>query len=687
MTARVTDPVKDRNGDKCALIKIVTTAQGMHFEGGMLGIMEAPWKNGEYWVYVPYGTKKLTIKHDQLGVLRNYLYPEPIEEATVYEMVLTTGTVETIVHAAAIKKQWLIIKSEPAGATVYLNNEIQNILTPFSKKLDVGAYTYRLEYTDYHNAAGMIELTAEKKEQLDLILKPAFGQLQVNSQPESGATVVIDGKPTGKQTPCRIEQIGSGTHHIRLMKKMFEVAEHEFIIKEGELTTLNIQLIPDFGEVNIISIDGASIYIDGEFKANERWSGRLSPGIYQAESRLEKYRNDRQSIEVVVGKAVEIKLNPMPRNGHIDIISTPIEARISIDGKDYGLSPNTASNLLIGEHSLQLTKTGYGSITKTIIIKENETIEINEEMLSGKEITINSKPSGAALSIDGQSYGQTPWTGTLAFGDHNIKLINGKKTVNEQITISQSGKSSYSYDVSDIENFTETVNGVSFTMVAVKGGCFQMGSNDGGGDEKPVHKVCLDDYYIGRTEVTQALWKAVMNNNPSNFKGDNRPVEKVSWNDAQEFIKKLNRMTGKELRLPTEAEWEYAARSGTTTPFNTGNCLSTNQANYDGNYPYEGCTKGTNRKKTTDVASFAPNAWGLYDMPGNVWEWCQDWYGGSYYKNSPSNNPQGPSSGSYRVNRGGSWRSIARDCRTAYRSRSTPVRRNRSIGFRLVSPK
>lgn len=158
----------------------------------------------------------------------------------------------------------------------------------------------------------------------------------------------------------------------------------------------------------------------------------------------------------------------------------------------------------------------------------------------------------------------------------------------------------------------------------------------------------------------------------------NHPVIHVSWNDAKAFADWMG------CRLPTEAEWEYAARAGTTTPFYTGNCLSTDQANYNGNYPYSVCSKGTYREKTTTVGSFAANAYGLYDMHGNVWEWCSDWYGD--YSAGAQTNPKGPSSGSDRMDRGGCWDYDARYCRAAIRNSSNPDYRYDNIGFRLVSP-
>ena len=199
------------------------------------------------------------------------------------------------------------------------------------------------------------------------------------------------------------------------------------------------------------------------------------------------------------------------------------------------------------------------------------------------------------------------------------------------------------------------------------------------------HKVTISrPFLMQATEVTQGQWKAVMGDNPSNFKdcGDDCPVENVSWDDIQEFIKKLNKMTDREYRLPTEAEWEYACRAGTASPFNTGKCLSSDQANYDGNYPLTGCPKGKYREKTMAVGSFQPNAWGLYDMHGNVWEWCQDGYG--EYSSGHVTDSLGPSGSAYRVLRGGSWDVDARYCRSAAGIRDRPGSRCRFIGFRLA---
>lgn len=222
------------------------------------------------------------------------------------------------------------------------------------------------------------------------------------------------------------------------------------------------------------------------------------------------------------------------------------------------------------------------------------------------------------------------------------------------------------------------VNGVSFTMKYVEGGSFQMGctseqGSDAGDDEKPVHSVTLSDFWIGETEVTQALWKAVMGSNPSASKGDDLPVEEVSWNDCQEFIRKLNALTGKTFALPTEAQWEYAARGGNKSRHNkyAGSNSIGDVAWYTGN----------SGSSTHPVKGKQANELGLYDMSGNVWEWCEDWYGS--YSSSSQTNPTGPSSVSFRVFRGGSWFNFARYCRVSSRNSNTPGYRSRYLGFRL----
>jgi len=236
----------------------------------------------------------------------------------------------------------------------------------------------------------------------------------------------------------------------------------------------------------------------------------------------------------------------------------------------------------------------------------------------------------------------------------------------------------------DASAFSETaVGGQSFEMAFVAGGTFTMGcaaeqDSDCDDDERPAHSVTLSDYYIGKREVTQGLWKAVTGGNPSHFtRSDNLPVENVSWDEVNAFIDCLNRKTGRMYRLPTEAEWEYAARGG----------------NKSGGYKYSGSNtldsvawyKDNSGSKTQEAGTKAPNELGIYDMSGNVWEWTGDWYGD--YGSDAQTNPTGPSTGSFRVRRGGSWFGNAGCCRVSSRFIGDPGYRDGDVGFRLaVSP-
>ena len=244
------------------------------------------------------------------------------------------------------------------------------------------------------------------------------------------------------------------------------------------------------------------------------------------------------------------------------------------------------------------------------------------------------------------------------------------------LTASATNSNSYASSSSGAAVETFTVNGVSFNMVRVEGGTFQMGSNDSdaSSNEQPVHQVTLSTYSIGETEVTQALWEAVMGSNPSNWKGGNLPVEQVSWNDCQTFIQKLSQLTGKKFRLPTEAEWEYAARGG----------------NKSRGYKYAGSNTiddvawygGNSGNKTHPVKTKQANELGIYDMTGNVQEWCQDWYGD--YSSSSQTNPTGPGSAAFRVLRGGSWNFVTEGSRVTVRCCRTPANNFLLLGLRLA---
>ena len=355
-----------------------------------------------------------------------------------------------------------------------------------------------------------------------------------------------------------------------------------------------------------------------------------------------------------------------PANGSESVIQqkqslviryTPSTATVLVDNKMVRGSNGVAKTTLpVGQHSFVVACDGYES--------EEGTVKLKASAPSNLQITLMKESVGAGIANQQQSENQQLSNTYVASSSNNS---SGTPSV-------ASGSNAISIPVKD---------GISIEMVKVEAGTFMMGAtsemkdsyDDPYSDEKPVHQVTLtNDYYMGKYEVTQALWQAVMGSNPSNFKGDNLPVEKVSWNDCQEFISKLNSLTGRKFRLPTEAEWEYAARGGKKSR----------------GYQYSGSSnisdvvwyKDNSANKTHPVGTKQANELGIYDMSGNVWEWCSDRYGS--YSSFSQTNPTGSYSGAFRVLRGGGWGSFAWFCCLSFRRNFAPDFRHYDLGLRLA---
>ena len=302
---------------------------------------------------------------------------------------------------------------------------------------------------------------------------------------------------------------------------------------------------------------------------------------------------------------------------------------------------------------------------------------------AGYDVVFNCNVPSALLSIDGVPNGTASGTRFLKTGKHNIEVTADDYVDYSGTFAVNSSSRSVSITLEEAPaRFSDgvlTIKGVRYEMVWVEGGTFRMGATSEQGsdaeiNEEPVHSVTLSGYYIGKTEVTQALWWAVMGSKPIYWKGDDLPMENVSWDDCQEFIRKLNSLTGQHFRLPTEAEWEFACRGGNNSrgyKYSGSNYID-NVAWYDGN----------SGKKTHPVATKSANELGIYDMSGNVWEWCADWYG-DYSSGAPTN-PKGPYDGSYRVFRGGNFCGSVGLCRSSARCSFSPGIRVNNIGLRLA---
>ena len=321
----------------------------------------------------------------------------------------------------------------------------------------------------------------------------------------------------------------------------------------------------------------------------------------------------------------------------------------------------------------------------TAVCSFGQTVSNVDAYQEGKNIiiTYDTDMAGSVGDVYCSTDGGSTWSKPLrqVTGDVNKQVPAGSHRIVWDVLSEREKLAGENICFKVVTNYSVifTVNGVSFEMVRVKGGTFRMGAtseqeDEADSDEKPVHSVTLSSYYIGKTEVTQALWQAVMGSNPSYFKGADFPVDSVSWNDCQEFIQKLNSLTGRNFRLPTEAEWEFACRGG----------------NNSRGYKYSGSNNSANVAwyvdnsdgQTHPVGTKAPNELGIYDMSGNVWEWCGDGY--ANYTSNSQTNPKGPQSGSPRVYRGGSWYDRVGRCRSSFRCGIIPTIRYDDLGLRLA---
>jgi len=424
-----------------------------------------------------------------------------------------------------------------------------------------------------------------------------------------------------------------GEYEFKLPNKLEAKAVYELVLGM-ETATLVIRTNPK----------NADIYVDNEKIGAGYASKAVSLGAeHRYKVQCDNYWPKEGLVYFEEREDRQIDIELEPNFGYITIKTEPSGAEIYIDGKKVGTTPYLSEMIEFGRRRVELKKSGYEPYVKVVTIKADE--EENTQLA-------------------------------------NVKLVEDKNAPQQPVPttpVTTSGTASGTSTTTASGNRTFTVNGVSFEMVAVKGGTFTMGCTSEQGsdcynDEKPAHSVTLSDYCIGKFEVTQELWQAVMGKNPSNWKGDKLPVESVSWNDVQEFITKLNQKTGANFRLPTEAEWEYVARGG-----NKSNGYKYSGSNSIDNVAWYTSNSGS---KTHQVGTKAPNELGIYDMSGNVWEWCQDGYGS--YSSGNQTNPTGPSSGSYRVNRGGCWSYNARGCRVSSRRNNPPDSRFPNLGFRLV---
>ncbi len=400
LDARVNAPVLDQNGQKCALLKVVTIEKGFTFDVGQLGVVKTLYKPAEVWVYVPKGVNKIKITHPQLGQIKSddgyYWFPSGgVEEAVCYRLEITTARVTTTIEEPKESLGYLIFTSEPAEARVYItvNGEERDCgKTPTNGELlPYGTYRYRVSKNMYHQASGEISVkNGQEKEHITL--QPAFGYLEVKTQP-SGAQIIIEGQDKEYTTPYKV-QLSSGKYKVRLTKKLYGTSEYEVTVRDNQTTPLNATLNPKFAHLVVNTLAGASVYIDKKFMGKgPKYEVDLLEGWHDIEAQLASHRTVRKQLDIIAKRNQEISLNPTPIWGTLNIKpGSTNDATIFIDNKDYGKAPQVIDKILVGKHTVKLEKAGYEPVVKEIEIKEGEMFSFEEKM-ENKHIPLTVWPS------------------------------------------------------------------------------------------------------------------------------------------------------------------------------------------------------------------------------------------------------------------------------------------------------
>ncbi|RJP76828.1 MAG: PEGA domain-containing protein [Desulfobacteraceae bacterium] len=578
------------------------------------------------------------------------------------------------------------IASVPGGAEVYLNG-LQKGLTPVViHDLAEGEYEVILKKEGFDLHTEKIMASSSGTAEVTAMLKPAYGALQIQSDPP-GAEVFVDSIKSGV-TPINLTQVKKGDHTVKLLKPGYDAWTKEIRITAGVQSELAATLSVAMGSISITSKpDDAMIYIEGIKHGKTPLMLKVEKGIRTIEIQKSGYEPWKQNVKIMAGDMIEIKAELIQSKGGLQVNSRPSEADVTISGKLLGKTPLFLKDIPLGKTTVEIRKDCYTGDSRTISIKSGILSKIDFSLKPDcGSLIVTSDPENAKWYMDDQYAGTTPGTmENVTGGKHTIRVIKDQYqewkethtvTPGKPITIAAKLKTLLPDPGA---TWREPVTGMEFIWIA--GGCYNMGSppNELGrdADEGPVHKACLDGFWIGKYEVTQGQWKKIMGKNPSFFnRKDDYPVDSISWNDVQFFMQNLSATSEGRFayRLPSEAEWEYACKSGGQPERFAGGDRFNSLAWF----------KGNSNRTTHSVGEKAPNNVGLYDMSGNLSEWVEDNYSMDAYKLHGENNPVYTMSGPNRVIRGGNWNQDEKSCRSADRDFAPAEEKSKTIGFRLI---
>lgn len=432
----------DQNGEKAALIKVVTNQTGFSFDCGSLGVVKTMQKPSEIWVYVPRGVRRITISHPTLGVLRDYDFPVSVEGARTYEMVLTTDQVETIVKHD-VGGQYLIMNVSPPSAIVNIDGvEVPVEDGVVTKLITYGKHNYSVSDPYYKEEQGVINMGKEKQT-LNVSLTPNYGLLFISTTPDHGASVYIDDNlsPAGT-TPFQTSKLRKGNHNLRIKLALYETKDTTINVADGKSDVV-IPMSPLYGTVEVTAPGGCHIYINDEDKGSNLFKGRLTEGLYKIEARKDSYRPYETSMQIHKGETKSVSLSaPTPIYGILNVNSRPVGANVFVDGKLRGTTPLILNDVLIGERKVTISKDGFETIIKSPNVVEDQksdiivalqSIRYKSKVTFSCNVHIDSlKVDGIPAKLDGVNY--------LTSGTHKISFVIDGHEITDNIIVPKVSK-------------------------------------------------------------------------------------------------------------------------------------------------------------------------------------------------------------------------------------------------------
>ena len=431
--------VYDRNGEKCALIKIETTQTGFQFDVGALSVEKTVYKTGEIWLYVQAGVKRITISHNQLGMLRNFDLGMTLKKARTYIMRLTTGQIQTSI-VESLTKQFLVFDVVPTNATIEVEGEPWPVDAEghAEKNLSFGIYNYKVMAPDYHSSVGRIDLKDPNNKHIErVVLKPNFGWIQLKDDAGiAGADVYLDNQRIG-QVPMISNRLKSGNHKIKIIKPLYKMFEQDVVVTDGDTTIMSPRMEADFAETTFKVEADAEIWIDGVKKGTRTWTGPLETGEYLVECKMAGHRTTSKRVRVTRNTVDEILLPaPIPIYGFLEITSSPSSAKVSLDGKDMGETPLILNNIIVGKHNIVVSKQNYRTETREVTVLEGKTESVLVQLNNMCNIRVSPSVTTASVYVDGHYKGDGTVEMNIASGKHKVKLVaDGYYILEEEINV------------------------------------------------------------------------------------------------------------------------------------------------------------------------------------------------------------------------------------------------------------